>query len=412
MMKKKKLFYGWWLVLISAIILAIAGPASITVANIYQEPIMQEFAISKSTFALANSIVLGVGIIFAPLMSRKYAQGNFTYLYAGSLLIYGLSYASYAFAPNIYVYYLISIFVGFGFSTSLSLPIALLLNQWFISKKGLAISLTFTGTGFGGVIFAQFVTWAMLIFGWRMTYLLYGGLIILICVPLVYFFIKFDPKELGLEALHNDKDKLRVKNETTKQLSFEKTYKKPFFAMLIIGAICMTLSLNGGLGQFPPYITELHGAQAAAFAISIYSLVGVFSKLSFGALNDKFGIVFTTFFTTGFLALSFIFMIFAQNYNMMLIGAFVFGSGMAIGTIVTPLITTAMYSGADYAKAYGFVASGNNLGLMLGSLTAATIADATGSYLYSWIVMSIIAALTGVLWIGAYLTSQKYKNNQ
>lgn len=116
MHQRTKFYYGWWIVIICAVVMAVAGPASITVANLYQEPIVTEFGISKSVYAIANTIVLGVGIFSAPIMSRKYVEGQFTKLFSISLLIYGVAYASYSLAPNIYIYYFISLFVGFGFS--------------------------------------------------------------------------------------------------------------------------------------------------------------------------------------------------------------------------------------------------------------------------------------------------------
>ena len=41
-MKKSNIFYGWWVVLGSAILLAVLGPAAVAVANIYQTPIVAQ----------------------------------------------------------------------------------------------------------------------------------------------------------------------------------------------------------------------------------------------------------------------------------------------------------------------------------------------------------------------------------
>lgn len=239
-----------------------------------------------------------------------------------------------------------------------------------------------------------------------MTYLLYGGLILLICVPLVYFFVKLDPAELGLERPKNNKV-IQNQGEEHNGLTVSSSMGKPFFIMLLIGSVLLTLSLNGAFGQFPPYIQGVHDSQTAALVISTYSLAGVVGKLILGALNDKFGIVFSTSVTTLFMTLSFILMLSAENYYLMLVGAVFFGFGSAAGSIVTPLLVSAMYSGAEYAKAYGLVASGNNLGLMIGSLFVATIADLTGSYKYAWGILAVTSALTGVFWVGSYISSRK-----
>src|SRR5690606_27555441 len=75
-MKNNKVFYGWWLVLFSALSLAVMGPASVAVANLFQNPVTHEFGITNSQFAISNSLVLGMGIFLSPFISKKLAFGN------------------------------------------------------------------------------------------------------------------------------------------------------------------------------------------------------------------------------------------------------------------------------------------------------------------------------------------------
>lgn len=413
MNENKNTFYGWWIVIASAIILAIAGPASVAVANVYQAPVIAEFGISASQFAIVNSIVLGTGIFVAPIMSRQYARGNFRRIYLLAIILYGVSYGLYSIAPNIIVFYLLSFLVGAGYSATTLLPVGILVNNWFVEKRGLAMSLAVGGLGIGGVIFSQLVTWSIGQFGWRMTYLLYAIILLVVCIPMVLFVIKAKPEDIGLKALGADKSKSEETDGEKEQhmavsTPIEKTFKKPFFIMLIVGAVFLGIINNGGLGQFPPYLQGLHGAAAGATLISIYSAVGIVGKLLLGTINDKFGIIISTVYAAVLTTIAYILMIFAPNYTIAIIGSVFFGLGNAIGTVSPPLITSAIYSEENYAKGYGYVTSAVNFGLMLGSLVAATIADATGSYTNSWIIIAVISLITGALWVGAFLNSRKF----
>ena len=69
-MGKSKMFYGWWIVIGSAILLAVLGPAAVAVANIYQTPIVTQYGITNSQFAISNSLVLGVGVFLSPIVSK------------------------------------------------------------------------------------------------------------------------------------------------------------------------------------------------------------------------------------------------------------------------------------------------------------------------------------------------------
>lgn len=412
-MRSSKVFYGWWIVLGAAIMLGILGPAAVAVANVYQAPVVEEFGITNSQFAISNSIVLGMGIFFSPFVSKRLAEGNFKRNYIIGLLIYALGYMGYGFAPNILVFYLLSILVGYGFLSTTILPVTLLINNWFIQKRGLAISLALSGLGVGGVVFSQLVTFFIVQVGWRYTYMLYGALMLVVIVPILVFLIKLRPEDSGLQPYGNEffvqpeeGDEEQMERVT---LTFSESIKKPFFILLILGAVLVGISNNAGLGQFPPVLTNLHGPTVAATIISVYSAVGIIGKLVLGHMNDMQGIVKSTVYASSMLALSYFFMLFSDNVSITFLMAIVFGMGNAIGTVMPPLITSAIYSTDQYSSAYGYVNSGLQLGMTVGSLFAAGIADLTGSYNISWIIITLLSLLTGISWVGAYKNSKKYR---
>lgn len=165
---------------------------------------------------------------------------------------------------------------------------------------------------------------------------------------------------------------------------------------------------NGGLSQFPPYLTELHGPEIAATIISVYSASGIAGKLLLGNINDRFGVIKSTMYVCSMLVITYFTMLFAENIIAVFIMGGFFGFGTAIGSVMPPLITSAIYSNEQYSDAYGYVNSGMTLGMTLASLFTAGIADFTGSYTYSWITLMILAVVVAVLWISAYKNAQKY----
>ena len=101
-------------------------------------------------------------------------------------------------------------------------------------------------------------------------------------------------------------------------------------------------------------------------------------------------------------------MLFAENIIVAYSMAVFFGLGNAIGTIIPPLITSAIYPPKQFSTAYGYVNSGGQLGLTIGSLFAAGIADFTGSYNYSWAAAIVASILLAVFWVGSYKNAKKY----
>ena len=412
-MKDKKIFYGWWIVIGTAIILAMLGPAPVALANIFQTPITEEFNITNSQFALSNSFLLGIGIFVSPFVTQKLASGNFKRNYIINLLIYTIAYMSYGFAENIYIYYALSVIIGYGFIGTTITPVSILINNWFIHKRGLALSLALTGLGVGGVIFSQLVTFFINTFGWRQAYIIFGALMLIIVLPVMWFIIKVKPEDIGLEPLGNERFNPSAEVniiEQTQEVDVPKSnmLRKPFFYLLIGGAALIGLVNNGGLAQFPPVLTEMHGPTIAATIISVYSGVGIAGKLILGNISDRKGVVAGTLHAVTMLVLTYLSMLFSGNIVFAFVMAGFFGMGNAIGTLMPPLITSAIYSTEDFPIAYGYVQSGMQLGMTIGSLFAAGIADLTGSYTYSWITLMILAVFIGVLWVSAYKNAQKY----
>nr|MDK7249242.1 MFS transporter [Corynebacterium amycolatum] len=81
---------------------------------------------------------------------------------------------------NIYVFYLLSIGVGFGYTATTIIPVSMLVNNWFVKSRGTALSLSFAGLGLGGIIFSQLLTWLIGDMGWRMAYLVYAIIMLVV----------------------------------------------------------------------------------------------------------------------------------------------------------------------------------------------------------------------------------------
>ena len=386
-MKNNKIFYGWWIVLASAVALAVMGPASVAVANLFQNPVTQEFGITNSQFAISNSFVLGVGIFLSPFISKKFAFGNFRLIYVMGILVYGIAYIGFSFSPNIYIFYALAILVGVGNVTTTIIPISMLVNNWFVKQRGLALSLSFTGLGVGGVVFSQTVTFLIANVGWRYTYVIYGLIMLLVGLPIGWFVFRARPEDMGMVA-YGAEEKMPLKegerelSDKTKHLSGV-IVTKPYFILLIMGGVMVGLANNGGLGQFPPVLTDLHGPVRAATIISLYSAVGIVGKITLGNINDRFGTVFSTIYAAVLLTATYLVMTLAANYSMAIVMAVLFGLGNAVGTVAPRLITVAIYAPKDFPKAYGYLQSAVLLGMTVGSLFAAGVADMTGSYNYA-----------------------------
>ena len=414
MKEEKKLFYGWWIVLGSVIVSATIVPSVMAMANKFLIPVTEDLGINRSSFALSNSILQAMGIFLSPYITKKLSEGDLKKRQVISILIFGLVFATYGFATKAIHLYITSFILGVCFLNAGVIPISIMITNWFEKSRGLAMSIAMSGIGVGGFIFSPLITKWISAYGWRKAYFIYGGVMLVIALPLAILLFKKNPAEMGLKPYGADEEvegeeKQAKPEEVELNLSVKDSFKKGFFITLVIGMILNGLINTGALGQYPPALEGLHGAVTAAKVISIYSLVGIAGKLLLGSISDKFGIVAGIVFGTSMFGLSFVLMLFSGSVAVAYIMAIVFGLGNAIGSVMPPLLTSAVYGSKDYGSVYGYISSATQLGLTFGSLLVASIFDSTGDYRIAWIVMTGLTALTMVFWIYSYKSSLKYR---
>lgn len=101
-------------------------------------------------------------------------------------------------------------------------------------------------------------------------------------------------------------------------------------------------------------------------------------------------------------------MMMVSNATMLYLMAVVFGLGLAIGSVLPPLITSAMFGTEKYGEAYGLANSATQVGLSLGSLMVAALNDLNGSYFIAWVLLLVLTFVTFLGWMGAFALSRKF----
>lgn len=411
-MKKNKIFYGWWVVLGCVLITITMVPPIMALSNKFLIQVTTDMGISRSAFTLANTILQGLGIFISPFVSKKLATGNMKKIQSISVIGFAVSYASYALAQSAFHLYISAFFVGIFFLNSTMIPVSMMVTNWFVKKRGLAMSIAMAGIGLGGTIFSPLLTILLNNYGWRKTYVIMALIILVVALPTSLFILKKRPEDMGLKPYGADEQQTAAKKVQkvipSVTLSVKDSRKHLFFWLLLVGMLANGLINTGSLGHFPPAMEEMHGAALQATIISMYSMIGIGGKLLLGWLNDKFGIVVSTGFGCAMFGLSFIFMLMGENVNMLYMMAIVFGLGNGIGTVMPPLITSDVFGAEKYGEAYGIANSVTQIGLSFGSLMVAGMYDMNQSYRSAWILLLVLTAVTFIGWMGAFVLSRKY----
>lgn len=412
MKKDGKLFYGWIVVIGCVFITMTMVPPIMALSNKYLIYVTEDLGITRSAFTLANTLLQGLGIFISPFVSKKLIQGNMKKIMAVSVVAYAVFYASYSLATSAIHLYISAILLGICYLNATLIPVSIMVTNWFVKKRGLAMSIAMAGIGLGGTIFSPILTYFLESFGWRNTYRIMALIILIIALPTTLFLLKKRPEDMGLTALGADEARGDTKKVSSHGMIFsvKEARIKPFFILMLLGMLLNGIINSGTLGQFPPAIQEIHGAAIQATIISMYSLVGTGGKILLGFINDKFGIVGSSIFGCSAFGLALVFMLLStDNVALLYAMAFAFGLGNPIGTVSPPLIVADVVGTEKYGEAYGLANSFTQIGLSIGSLLVAAMYDVQGNYTLAWVVLLVFVMLTLVCWLGSAKLVKKYR---
>lgn len=197
-MRKVPFFYGWMIVAVAFLSLAIAYSVrySFTVMSVVIE---EEFGWSRRNIHFAYTLMITTYGFSGPLMGYlldKYGPRRL--MPVGGLLL-GAGLIGCGFLTELWHLYLFYSLSAVGVSCLGMVCFGTLVSKWFESRRGTAWGLAASGTGFGMfVIVGFFVPWLIEKWNFRVGYIVLGFLSVAVVVPLTARFTQRSPEELGL----------------------------------------------------------------------------------------------------------------------------------------------------------------------------------------------------------------------
>ncbi|GAA4720334.1 MFS transporter [Brevibacillus fulvus] len=383
-------FYGWVIVLISAIGIFFSGPGQTYSNSVFIESYIHDLQLDRTAvsgiYSLAT-LISGLLLFLVGKAVDRYGRRVMMTL-AGVCLGLACFWNSTVAGPfTLFVGFFMVRFFGQG---SLTLIPNTLVSQWFIKRRGRALSFAGLGGLLGAACFPPLGNWLIESYGWRVAWMVLGTALLLIFVPIAFFFVRNRPEEVGLQPDQiADKQEGEAGSSPVTDISWtlaEATKTRAFWFMLICTAI-PAMIYTGVTFQIFSIMEEHHISRTTtAFVLSLVPLVSFVCSLASGFIVERVK-VHTMFGLTLLLNIAApLLLIFAHSDAMVF--CFAIAWGVAQGFMNIPLnVVWPNYFGRKH------------LGSINSVTTAATvIGSALGPIPFGW-VYDYLGAYNPILWV-------------
>ena len=405
-MKKPKIFYGWWILVASFVVVFIYSGVGYYAFQLIWEAIRVDYGWDMGDLTLSFTIVYATIALTAPFTGRVIDHlGPRKTIAIGAFLV-GIGFCLLSQTTSLWYYYIWHILIGIGMAASGFMPTSTAISNWFSKRRGTALGVTMTGIGVGGFVIAPLLERVIIpALGWGNTYFVLAGMIWIGVIPLALFVMRDRPQDMGLfpDGAASAEEVVHPKSATGEDRGWTRPMAMKSAAFWII-AIAFGLQSFGNTGVVQNQTRHLNtifpeGSVIQGQIGNILGTVAIGStmgKLIFGWLADRIGPKLTSMIciACSLVAVSIMLNITATTSTTVIwIYSIFIGLSMGGWASNTPMLVS-NYFGLKY---YGSIYGAANLLIMMGTATGPWIAgeiyDAASTYRAVFIYALCLAAV-------------------
>ncbi|MFC1953689.1 MFS transporter [Chloroflexota bacterium] len=389
---------------------------SMTGISAFFKPIAEELNLTRAVASLAGGLSRLGGSFEAPLsgfLVDKFGP-RWIMLIGINIFVIGLILMSRINSTLAYIIAWIIVSTGVNFAATVAVDKTL--TNWFVKKRGLVMGLKSGLIGVFGAAMLPIVAWLIVSVGWRSSFLIWGGIVPAILLPLVWFFVKQQrPEYYGLlpDGAKAESDSTAdtedmIEKGTQYAADFQETeftlrqaMKTLAFWLLLVAMVGQGVA-TGGFGlHCIPFLTDQGISPTMAGALmGMMIFFTIPARTLAGLIADRLKKTqLQLLWAAGCLlrALGIGFFLFSQTTVMIYVFLILYGIGTGV---VAPLdiIVRGRYFGR---KAYGSIAGSSSMFTapfgVAAPIFTGWVYDTTGNYITALIVFALLFVLTAIL---------------
>jgi OFA family oxalate/formate antiporter-like MFS transporter len=398
MLKKiQNLFYGWWIVLASFVLLVITGGTALYGFTAFFNPISSEMKWGSAAVSFAFSLRSVEGGVLQPFIGIFVERIGVRKCIFGGIMLMGFSLFLLSRMTTLTTFYVGFVLLSLGFSMAAGIPEFSAVANWFKKRRSLALGLLTTGFGVSGLM-TPIIAMMIRSVGWREAMFLLCPFILVIGIPLS-FFIRDRPQPYGMQP-----DGLILEGNLTDTanfqgkvsgLSLKEALKTRTFWMLLLFAFCVQFAFSTIPVQEMPHLINVGiSEKLAALTMAGYSMVSLVGRLLISWLGDTYSKKRLLMVSAAMQAIGFF--IYAHISSAWMIIPFIlfYGPGFGATVPLLPAIQADYFGVKSFASIRGMMSIAFAVPGIVAPVFAGWIFDTHHSYTIAFQIYALLAALS------------------
>ena len=393
-------FYGWWIVLAGTVILFVSSGIGFYGHGVILDPLRTAHGWSKATMSSAVTLYFLTTGIMGMVIGRRIDRYGPKWLLLLGAVIIGAGFTFLSLISSVWQLYVVYFIMALGFSCTSLIPVNTVITNWFIRKRGLAMSLTNTGLSAGGIVLVPFASFLIARWGLRIALPILGAIYCVVVIATTTF-IRQRPSDLN-QYPDGDPPDASLRRDHTLPPRYANqmqvwTRSQAMRTLTFWSIVCaFFLALSGQIAFLVhqvSFLSQYLGVAGAATAVSITAGASIIGRLWLGTFVDRMDkrhVIMVCFLIQGAAVLT------LAHYNhvvLLYLGTFAFGLTMGSIIMTQALIIAECFGLVSFATVSGLAGVFTMSGAAFGPTAAGYIFDATRSYQTAFTIFAAMSAV-------------------
>jgi predicted MFS family arabinose efflux permease len=379
--------------------------------GIFFKPILEEFGLDRATLSLVQTGAMLAFAVASPFLGRLIDRFGPRVILFACIATQTLTGVINSLATSLWHLYI----ARFLYEMRSVHAAQVLVNRWFVKKRGRAQGIVATGWPMGMLILPPFSQYLVQVWGWRMAMLFWAGVTFAILLPLTIF-IRDNPEEKGYgpdgeplnRAAPTDQPMKRpahatlVKPTTGPGSHLSEAIRSSSFWLLAASQFICGIGCGFVMIHIVIFATDIgYSAMIGATFLSVQGGMNLVGVLLTGQLSDRIARSRVLAMTHTIRSLSFVIVVISLLLSggslwLIYIAMALFGFGFFTTAPLTAGLVADLFEYSQMGTLLGLMLTSHTVGMAIGAYSGGVTFELTRSYFSFFAIQGVLELLAAV----------------